>query len=66
MGELATAEEAAAWIDGLKAGDRDVVLRALDAVRAYGEQKHFGSVTIVVVAGKLRQVKLEQSYQPGS
>lgn len=66
MAELETGEEAAAWIDGLKVGDRDVVLKALDALRVYGEQKHFGSVTMVVVAGRFKQVKLEQSYQSGS
>lgn len=62
MTEFSTAD-AHEWLDGLKPAERDIALQTLDALRALVTGKGFGAVTTTVVAGKLKQMELKQTYQ---
>lgn len=59
----AAIEMAHEWLDGLKAAEADVACQAISALMALMTGKGYGSVTLTVHAGKLKNADLAQSIR---
>lgn len=51
------------WLESLKGAPAEVITRALGAMKELVESGGYGAVAVNIVAGKPKQVRLEQTYQ---